>query len=1071
MNVAIWANKDSDYNRLNNHAILGGQFAPVRGGQFTPEMRGSVCAGKRGSICPEFPYYSGTNKLKRVLDPVASGNYADDIDNQSTTENYKYDEIGNLTRDVSEEIDTIFWNVYGKISKIKRTPSSTKPDLEFYYTPDGHRSVKIVIPKATPHLKLYTYYSRDAQGNILAVYNRTINKIINYDILTFAGVNDSLYKITGTAAFGGFIASLFPNNSDLASYLADCASDSSRIDDVLDNLDLSSYCLLSGRLDSVCNNIDNTDLAIAGINYLNENGETSNFLNTLCSNSYDFTNYLGSLEFEKYIRALSSRDVSGFIQLFEQLSLTTYTDNEVAVNWLVTNSSWGAVKTWLEINWHNYNECSEKTNILILIENYTDYLQSFLVDNGPLTLLRLSFDDEQLLNAISSSVPNLNSIIQGTFNHSTLANWYQTNEKNNFNSVVAKLMPGRVGPWQTINSTDTMETYFAQISSYFGQSVHDQLISKFYNASSYFVDSLNATEWHIYGSSRLGIYQKLVNMAWVQFQAAVSGGQFQSITGATLNTSETDYSFNPLIRGSKHYEISNHLGNVLAVVSDMKLFTCHQYDKFVGFDDNPNIAGIWNSRDAWQGQNAVIGLSNGKLHIEESITADPHVRVNYMTAKHLPPNQTYKISFDLEQVIGDHDWQIGVVCANTDSTYESTFTYFSGSSGHNEITIRPTGHIWRIRILHWPAAQNMEYYLDNFRIENLSLDSNLIAKADVISANDYYPFGAPMSQRTFNSSQYRFSFNGKEKLDETYEDGNEYDFGNRIYSLRLAKWISLDPLQKNYPGITPYNYSLNMPTMLYDPDGRDFRKATTTGNGVKTITIETTVHLYGPDAERLSEQISGFQSSGKVTIDGKSCLVVINVKYVVNQNIKPQAGAHENTNKMPPNASEFAGVGVKPGDNIMYVDEKLKMGVNGQTIIGGNSGRIKMLSKETLIHESLHKLGFGERYSVPIIDGEMLPFSMTDPGFSGDYLSNDQYRNSFSDVHLFDMAKFSLSRSDGAISNPSPDNTGEIENHLIESIESVNGKKSSVSNSNFKVNSPEKKSTGPTSPSKSIKHK
>ena len=60
---------------------------------------------------------------------------------------------------------------------------------------------------------------------------------------------------------------------------------------------------------------------------------------------------------------------------------------------------------------------------------------------------------------------------------------------------------------------------------------------------------------------------------------------------------------------------------------------------------------------------------------------------------------------------------------------------------------------------------------------------------------NYTTFGAPMSQRTFNSSQYRFSFNGKEKLDETYEDGNEYDFGNRIYSLRLAKWISLDPLQ------------------------------------------------------------------------------------------------------------------------------------------------------------------------------------------------------------------------------------------------------------------------------------
>ena len=67
---------------------------------------------------------------------------------------------------------------------------------------------------------------------------------------------------------------------------------------------------------------------------------------------------------------------------------------------------------------------------------------------------------------------------------------------------------------------------------------------------------------------------------------------------------------------------------------------------------------------------------------------------------------------------------------------------------------------------------------------------------------------------------YRFAFNGKERDDETYGEGNAYDFEARIQDSRLSRWLSLDPLQAKYPGISPFNFCNNNPIALIDPDGK-----------------------------------------------------------------------------------------------------------------------------------------------------------------------------------------------------------------------------------------------------------
>ena len=67
----------------------------------------------------------------------------------------------------------------------------------------------------------------------------------------------------------------------------------------------------------------------------------------------------------------------------------------------------------------------------------------------------------------------------------------------------------------------------------------------------------------------------------------------------------------------------------------------------------------------------------------------------------------------------------------------------------------------------------------------------------------------------FKSFSSRFRFNGKEWDEET---GNFY-YGARYYDPQVSVWLSVDPLASEFPHVSPYNFSLNNPINLVDPDG------------------------------------------------------------------------------------------------------------------------------------------------------------------------------------------------------------------------------------------------------------
>jgi RHS repeat-associated protein len=76
-----------------------------------------------------------------------------------------------------------------------------------------------------------------------------------------------------------------------------------------------------------------------------------------------------------------------------------------------------------------------------------------------------------------------------------------------------------------------------------------------------------------------------------------------------------------------------------------------------------------------------------------------------------------------------------------------------------------------------------------------------------------------MPNRKYNAgSGYRYGFNGKEQDKET-SSTTTYDYGFRIYSPALGRFLSVDPLTKTYPWYTPYQFAGNKPIGCIDLDG------------------------------------------------------------------------------------------------------------------------------------------------------------------------------------------------------------------------------------------------------------
>lgn len=93
--------------------------------------------------------------------------------------------------------------------------------------------------------------------------------------------------------------------------------------------------------------------------------------------------------------------------------------------------------------------------------------------------------------------------------------------------------------------------------------------------------------------------------------------------------------------------------------------------------------------------------------------------------------------------------------------------------------------------------------------------------AELIFAQDYYPYGMAHPSRSYDQGEFKFGFAGMETDAQLGGNRHTYNFGARLYDPRIARWWSVDKLYAKTPGVSPYVYSESSPLALTDPDGNE----------------------------------------------------------------------------------------------------------------------------------------------------------------------------------------------------------------------------------------------------------
>jgi RHS repeat-associated protein len=123
---------------------------------------------------------------------------------------------------------------------------------------------------------------------------------------------------------------------------------------------------------------------------------------------------------------------------------------------------------------------------------------------------------------------------------------------------------------------------------------------------------------------------------------------------------------------------------------------------------------------------------------------------------------------------------------------------------------------------------------------------------------DFVSDKEPLANIASDEPSYRYGFNGKENDNEVKGQGNQVDFGDRIYDSRLGRWLSIDKHAFKYPAFSPYSSFDNNPIYKIDIKGNDgigvvVQNANKTGG---TVFVTATYYIVKSNIEN-----NGFSES------------------------------------------------------------------------------------------------------------------------------------------------------------------------------------------------------------------
>jgi RHS repeat-associated protein len=760
-----------------------------------------------------YNYNNGTNQLNYVTDGQPDAASTVDIDNQSSN-NYKYDFIGNLIRDEQEKlgddannVDGIKWTVYGKISEV--IPKNTngvdqKPYLKFTYDATGNRIAKHVI--AHPYADVLfvpnpsqlipnsedfnpvdvttTYYVRDASGNIMAIYERT-------NIANTAADNSIYY----TAQFKQIEVDLYGSDRVGTYNPAD--------------LIVGSVNFLPGQFYNVGLSFDNysrvTEFTDPFTNSHKDdyfdtdvNNQNNILISTVAINRIDF----GVPDITPKVEFLGATDNS---------IAQAETDANISnVFYAVGANYWGNSNTLLVYDRENnlmagsnniVTTCDEKSKPVITQKPGTDSKIYYLFTrdaSGALFYYTIDMDlpgngdasnklgEITAQNLLSSAICGRHmAVIEDNVNN--LSYVYFTEHSNGTGQTSLKrIVINQLGTYlieDLITYTSYDENGDGEI-----QIAPDGSSLTIYNhllALGWF----NASEAEIISyklSSNYGIaYAANVqnNNAWEPQKTIIS------LPDNNCPKGTLDYTADGLTITYAQSAIQN-LGGGLTPYNIVKTV------------DLSNTNNNYTVNDARVGDIRHFATASGSTspnyHFEKGgVNADAWVNDAIYT--HPSPGSTTTALTSL----GTNQFLDAALPTQPHKVFAVTLNELITNRIVGKKLYELKDHLGNVRLTVSDAKQG---------------PSLADLKAEVMGINNYYPFGMLMQGRNYQAG-YRFGFNGKEMDNDIKGVGNSYDFGARIYDPRVSRFYSVDPKESNYPWQSPFAYFLNSPIRFLDING------------------------------------------------------------------------------------------------------------------------------------------------------------------------------------------------------------------------------------------------------------